>query len=391
MKKKTIAIVLSVLLVVSAVLVLAACQQDDGEFQVVFRNYTGRAYFTLKTVDGKISKDAVDAELAKITPPKDGEEDMAFMGWYSQISQNDSGKYLFDGAIDYNKTYTEDAEYYAYWHVGAGLPQGYTVIGVINGQSCWTPGDEPESWMLVQDEDEPWLYRADFTITAGDQIKVKEKSNAWNNDLCNLGMWGLQDVILDEGVTLPEGMKAKGDSKEKDKTSIIYGDPSEAGKTTENALVGAMVDTAEITIEYDYADKQFRIYVHSITFKTEVKEVYVLAGSFGGDNDWNPGNTAEEYNFTPVDGQEGKWELTFTFVADQQFLVTNGSWSWKAGWDAEKVTVTAGAGVGSVEGIFVDAGSDGNIKVTQGCTVKITLTVATHALAIEVTALTPAA
>ena len=378
MKKKVLAIILSVVMVFAAVAVLSAC--NAKEYTVKFRNNSGREYFRLTTVDGKISKEAVDAETAKLS-----NGDQMFMGWYGTIDQVD-GVYVYDNEIDYDKVYTADAEYYAYWHVAAGLAQGYTMIGVINGTTIWTPGEEPDEWMLEQDKAQPWLYRVTLDVKAGDALKVKEKSTAWK-DICNLGYDGLAEIIVGAGVTLPEGVT---------KDDIIY------GSGDSNVFISGHVVSMNITVEYDASILKFRITINEGEILAEEPEYhYILVGSLAEGNWDNSLGCSEALYFQETEA-EGVYTIDYTFTKGNEWKVTinNGAWSWELGGDkinsivaAADIDVTNETEVAdddlNMEAIIAASfKGSGNISVTYDCTVTITIDVNEGTIDIVVNAIT---
>ena len=78
MKRKTLAVLLSVLLVVSAVLVLTACNK---EYTITFRNSNNAKMDELQTVKGKV-------EYTKKNLTAD---DRVFDGWYDSLTNNADG------------------------------------------------------------------------------------------------------------------------------------------------------------------------------------------------------------------------------------------------------------------------------------------------------------
>ncbi len=375
MKKKLIAIVLSVLLVVSAVLVLAACQKAVPT--ITFRNNSGRAYFTLETVDGKITEEMVN-KAVKDNNVKNG--DQFLEGWFSTVGQKD-GVYTYDGPIDYNKSYTEDAEYYAKWHVSQGLPQGYTLIGVINGVEKWTPGEEPDDWKLVQDQNEKWLYSATISMKAGDQFKVKEKSNAWNDNVCNLGYEGVESITYSAAAQKVLTDNSLGGNY------ILQGN----AESKTNVVVGSVVKAINLTVTYDYSTLKFRVVVNTLEVQlpTEIPQWKIV----GTIDSWAETSTDAKVLFTTT---TNKYVLTLTYkfaVGDTFKFKTN-----EKGWGSEiniggftyasELDSKGEAKLELPDDLFVkESDNSTNIKCNAACTVTLTLDVLLNTVVATVTAL----
>ena len=377
MKKKLLAIVLTVVMVFACVAVLAACQ--DNEYTVTFRNNSGGKYFELKTKGGKLSQAEVEAETAKLS-----NGDQMFMGWYGAVDQVD-GVWVYSDPIDYDKVYTAKAEYYANWHVGAGLPQGYTLIGVIGTDEqreewtpegfvktgdtdwWWTPGLERDEWMLVQDKNSPWLYRTTIDVVAGNAIKVKEKSDKWNDNICNLGWDGLAEIKLADGVTLPEGIKIE---------YLIQG----SGKS--NVMISNVAKEMNITVEYDYSILKFRITINSVEAELpETESEWIIVGAIA-EGSWEDNTTDETRIFSKTD-EKYVSTLTYTFRANDEFKLKKniaGDWSGEVG-GVSSLTIKGAAGVTVPKDLF---SGDDNIVVAQACKVKITFNEITRVCEVEV-------
>ncbi len=376
MKKKLIAVLLCALLVVSAVLVLAACNNTPV---IIFRSNDGRKYFELEAKGGKLTKEQVD-KAYKDNNIKNG--DKIFMGWYQTVGQVD-GIYTYDDPIDYDKTYEDGTEFYAYWHVGAGLPQGYTLIGVIGGVKNWTPGTESENWMLEQDPDQPWLYRKTIDVQKGDEIKVKEKSDKWNDDICNLGYDGCAEVILSDAVKADltsKGIDAKYMSKN-------------AGG---NFGIGTIVTEANITVEYDFSILKYRVTYNTATVALpETVDTWILVGTLV-EGSWTADNSNPKVLFTAKEGEKYVLTLTYNLRANDEFKfkIKNPEWVGDIGFGGFSYSAADGVKLPKdlfVEGIGDDGKGNGNIVCSTACTVVFTLDVLLNSVSAVVTSVGAAA
>ena len=381
MKKKLLAILLAVVMVVSALAVLTACQEPDKEYTVTFSNISGVEYFTLKTKDGKISQTDVEAKTAEL---KNG--DMTFMGWYATLGSDPATDAVtYSDPIDYDKVYEEDAEYYAYWFGGSGSANGYTVVGVIGEDTCWDEiPEDHDSWILQQDSTKKWIYSVTLDVVGNNNFKVKEIAAGWNPEF---GYDALAEVTIADGadVTLPDGVTA---------ASLF----SSVGMG--NVGISASVETMNLTIIYDHSIGKLRLVINSATILEEAPVYdYILVGTLKEGN-WNASSKDDAVMFKATD-DENIYKLTYTFAKDNEWQVTlnNGAWSWQMG-GSNINSVTAATSIvvtnnSSSEEIDKDdivsklfSRGDGNISTLLDCTVIITIDVENSKIDIEVTAVT---
>ncbi len=194
--KKITAILLCALLALSAVAVLAACNNNETtEVIVTFRDYTSKIMFQGKTIDGY----AIEGKK----PAREGYE---FDGWYKTLTTDEDGLLVYTDKFDFSKVLTEDTEVYAKWNKlpTGGESDGYCLIGKVNGVTNWTPSDIPVSWRMTQEAD---LVTYTFTtdLASGDEFKVKTFYPDWDTKEINYGGDKVSEVTLAEGVELPEG------------------------------------------------------------------------------------------------------------------------------------------------------------------------------------------
>lgn len=378
MKKKLLAILLTVVMVVSALAVLTACQ--DKEYTITFGSISGQEYFTLKTKDGKISKEAVEAETAKLS-----NGDMTFMGWYATLDYDQAtDQTTYKDPIDYDKVYTEDTDYYAYWFGGSGSANGYTIVGVIGEETCWdeVPEDH-DAWILQQDATKKWLYSVTLDVVGNNNFKVKEIAPGWNPEF---GYEKLAEVTVADNaeITFPEG---------------VTKDDLFASAGLGNIGVSASVETMNITVVYDHSIQKVRIIINSATILEEEPVYdYILVGTLK-EGTWNPSSTDEAVMFKATE-DENVFTLTYTFTKDNEWKVTlnNGAWSWSLGGSnlnpataATDIVVTNNSTAEEIDKDDVVSklfSGDDNISVLFDCTVTITIDVSASTIDIVVKAVT---
>ena len=392
MKKRLLAVLLIVAMVFATLAVIAACEPEGStEYTVTFRRM-GIKVFDLETVNGKLSQADVEAKTQENIARIDNRQDDGyfFSGWYETVDTVD-GAYVYSDPIDYNASYIADADYEAGWDFlpSEGLEQGYTLIGVIGGVTNWTPGTEAEAWKLVQDETEGWIYRVTVDVIGGDQIKVKEKSNAWLDDVCNLGWDGLGDVLVKEGTTLELKDHAL---KGADIESLVW------GSDKSNVYISAYIEEANITVEYNYRTNKFSITFNSITVLDEIPEFhYILVGNLAEAN-WDAKSTLEALTFAETE-DANVFTLDYTFRRGDAWQVTwsDGSWSWQIG-GSNLGDVTAATDVDiTYEGndeptideiLAVLFSGEGDISTKYACEVTITIDVEENTIDILVKSVT---
>lgn len=368
MKRKIIAIVLTVALVLSAVAVLAACQE---EYTITFRRENATVLFTMKTSGGKLTEKAVKKAAEGNVPNREA-EGYFFDNWYSTVSADEDGNYIYENPIDYDRVYTTRSDYYAGYERRKGDDRGYTLIGVIGDYTCWEPGDEPAEWMLTQDATEGWLYRITLDITRGNQIKVKTKTNEWDDTKTNLGWGGVDEVKLADGVTLPGSYKI---------SDVIYGTGT---GPMDNALVGVAVNSANVTIEYNARTNKFSFIINSVDMTESMPDVnYIIVGGFA-DADWNPSCQDEKYFFS--DNGDGTYSLSISLIMGQEWKITknDGTWGWQL-TAADGVEIVGEDGLVVPADAFTDAGgNDHNFKTGYACEVTLTIDINARKLTILV-------
>lgn len=194
MKRKTLAILLSALLVVSALFVLVACNPGETttEYVITFRDYNSKILFQGQTVDGVIVQDKT---LAR--------EGYTFDGWYKNLSADKDGNLVYENKVTiYGTKFTADTELYAKWNANevGGDEEGYGIAGTVNE---WKT--ENIKWRMAHDKDHPSIYTITFDVTSTDQFKVKKFISEWKGLEC--GGDKIKEVKLAEGVTVPTGVE----------------------------------------------------------------------------------------------------------------------------------------------------------------------------------------
>ena len=379
MKKKLLAILLTALLVVSVVLVLAACQK---EYTVTFRDTSGRELDTVTTVKGKAT--ATDKATTKAG--------YTFEDWYKTIGQDDDGNYTYTDKVDLaTYEFTEDTDLYAKWkrNITAGEEAGYCIIGKITGLSeGWTNGGfDPEAAMnepkaqLTHATDPINLYTITLDVKALDSFKIKTNSTGWSNIEIN-GLSPLLDkgsVTLKSGVNLPEGV-----SKASDLFTYTYDiDNNVSPKCDMNITINFYYNASE-----SYAD----LIVNSIDGELvkPVEEVgYAIAGSMNkvGD-DWKQYFTAAEIEADPTlaqyvftaDAEKKSFTTTVVLHRNDSFQIKVNESGWSRGqYGADAIeSVTYDEALDEAKKPDADASvafsTTGNIVVYYDLTAVITIT-----------------
>lgn len=204
MKKRTLAILLTIALVLSAVAVLVAC--SSKEVTVTFREPNSKKLEEVVTVNGK----AVPSEKTTI---KAG---YTLEGWYKTVGQDENGNYTFKDKVDLSKeVFTEDTDLYANWtrNLSKGEDEGYCVIGVIGGVQDWDPASraEDEDSQLTYVGNPVNLYSITMDVKGLDSFKVKTSYKDWDTKEINYGGDKVTKVTKADSVTLPEGAESPSD------------------------------------------------------------------------------------------------------------------------------------------------------------------------------------
>lgn len=392
MKKRLFAILLVVALVFSSVAALVACN-NETEYEISFRK-NGSVIFKLTTSGGKLTKAQVDEATNKNIAKIDNRqhEGYYFVGWYTDVDGD-----VLTGEINYAKKYTENASYEAGYEFAplAGEDEGYTLIGVINGVENWGANGllTEETWKMTQDEEEGWIYRITTDIKGRDSIKVKTFGKTWGEGKINLGAPGLSEVTFEDGVQ-PEDVDPIGDAN--DGTSVIWGN-LQGSNDLDNTYVSKHVETANVTITFNYRTKTYDIHFNSLTWLEEVPEPeYILVGgpALAGespDDTWSAETSTQGRFFVRSEGDDNIRTLDFEFTGVTSFKVKeNGSdWGWQIGWSsAMEVTyddAVSAEDKAQCEGLLFSGDGEGeNIKVAFACKVTITLDVAAQKISILV-------
>ena len=353
MKKKLLAIFVAIVMVVSAVAVLAACDKNN-EYTVTFSNINGQTYFTLQTKDGKLSKEDVDAKTATIS-----NGDMTFMGWYASTDYDQATDSItYNDPIDYDTVYdNDDAEYYAYWFGGSGSANGYTVVGVIGDEpECWDEVPENhDSWILQQDSTKKWLYSVTLDLKAGNNFKVKEIAPGWNPEF---GYSMIAEVTIADGanVTLPDGTTA----------ADLFGTVGLG-----NIGISDLVETMNLTIIYDHSIGKLKLVINSATLLAEIPEFdWMIVGTLA-EGEWVLETENPKLMFTKTE-EKYVQTLEYTFRAGDMWKIKKNSGAWDGDFGGGAIkSITPDTGVTLPEEKMFTG--DGDIETTFACTVVITL------------------
>lgn len=328
MKRRTLAILLTALLVVSVVFVLAACQK---EYTVTFRDTSGRVLDTVTTVKGKAT--ATDKATTKTG--------YTFEDWYKTIGQDDDGNYTYTDKVDLaTYEFTEDTDLYAKWkrNLTKGEEAGYCLIGQIYGvtvgrtdgedwdKSGFLPAEAAaeEALQFTYAQNPINLYTKTFDVKVNHKFKMKTSVDTWDggeiNGLANI----LNEVKLASNVTLPQGI-----AKASDLFDYEYG--------IDNNLIAKCDMNLTINFYYNAADSYADVIVNSLDADTVVKEDaeygFILTGTAGVD--FKPGLDPDNATEAPyILTQDATNKNLFTLsekelAANTSFRlkVNNGAWS----------------------------------------------------------------
>lgn len=384
MKKRTLAILLAALLIVSAVCILAAC---NNEYTVTFREANGKSLEKVTTVKGV-------ATVSEKTLTKAG---YTFDGWYKTVSMDESENYVFTDKVDLTKTvFTEDTDLYGKWirSISKGEDEGYCVIGVIGGVQDWDPesrANDPAS-QLTYVGDPINLYSITLDLKANDSVKIKTSYKDWDTKEINYGADKVTKITKGADATLPSGIE---------KVEALFSLP--AG---DNININCDMNA---TFNFYYNGKNnsyIEIVVNSVsgTILAPVEDTgFIVIGDM---TDWTESitsdNTAKsKYILTTED--KNIWTATGIEIGrGQGFKIKVNENGWNRGeygfGTIEEVTiadsVTAlpeGITSGNAEDLFSGNAGDakGNIGASYPMTINVTFNNTTKKLSIEVTALDP--
>lgn len=379
MKRKTLAILLSVLLVVSAVLVLTACQTK--EYTVTFRNYNNsKLGEPVKTEKGKATFTRNDLLTA---------DDRVFEGWYDSLNIGADGTMTYGTKVDLaTATFTKDTTLYAKWTL-IGESVGYCIPGVINGVTDWNLVTvvENAARKLTHQEGTNVYTMTNLTLKQGDSFKVVSavpaETGNWAGNVKIEAGYSQLTVNVATDATLPEDYS--GDTED----LISNGDMNNI------AILYDMV----IDLRFEYAATSEDCVV-TITVKeasgealADISELgYMLAGDFSS---WNGPFTADgqykDYILTP-DAEKVVYTLNNVSIPGGGFKIKVNETQW--GRDdygyAQLMNVTEGDELVLPEGVTINnvfKDSGGNIATDYILTANITLDTENRIISIEVLSL----
>lgn len=382
MKRKTLAILLSALLVVSCVLALTACTK---EYTVTFRD-AGLSKDVQTTVKGKVEYkgEALTAD------------DKIFEGWY-------------DAAMGGNKidletaVFDKDTTLHAHWTM-IGESKGYCLPGIINGVQ-YMGEDEKDMWDTKNAAEEPTrklahesatsnIYTIDLTLKAADSFKLITaygESNSWNKGKIQVG--GKETTVkLADGVTLPEG--------------LAIDDLFNLSNSDNNIMPQIdMTATLKFTYNGNSDNSTIEITVKSVTgsvLEAPNKVGFFVAGTF---NNFYDKGTVEK-----TDATNGKYVMTadaannlFTIEGleikqGQDFKVKINETGWRKQYGysaftfslADDAAVTGEAGGKTMADVFVQGANDDsnkNVVVKYNVTVDMELDYNAGVVTVTVTAI----
>lgn len=277
MKRKTLAILLAILLVVSAVTILVACSK---EYTITFRNYNSAPMDKLTTVKGKVTYTKNNLTM----------DDRVFAGWYDAATGGNQ--------INLETTvFKKDTTLYAHWTL-IGESVGYCIPGVINGESNWdliTVVTDTDRKLAHQDGTNVYTM-TDLVLKQGDSFKVVSAVPAatgeWAGNVKIEAGYSQMDVEIAQDATLPDDVDGSD-------TEVLIG----AGDMNNISIKRNM--TIDLRFEYGETSEDC---VVKITIKeasgaalAPIEEVgYIIAGSVSS---WNGPFAADgkyaDYILTP--------------------------------------------------------------------------------------------
>lgn len=373
--KKITAIVLCVLLAMSALVVLTAC--GTTEYVVSFREYNSKIIYQGKTINGK----AVEPKA----PVKEGYE---FKGWYKTLTatEGESGTiYNFADEMDFDKAVDGDLDLYAKYEVSskpAPSSNPYYVVGNFADDS-WNPGGIADLSRMLKPVN--GILTATFKATGTQEFKLKYADSGWHDDL-DVGYSALKGVTLADGVELPAGIATVDDL-------IING----GGNIKVNTILSKLGKDLKIKLTYIEATKSINIEVLEIPDNPEGpaqpwENGYRIAGTIGGADKW--ASLEADYALTQGEGAESHLytKTGLTLAAGDAFKIKENAEGWASGdfgfGALGSVTladgVTLPTGIEAASDLFTDGG--GNINAAAACTVTVTYNFLTDKISIVVTA-----
>ena len=382
MKRKTLAILLSVLLVVSAVLVLTACSK---EYTVTFRD-AGLSKDVQTTVKGKVEYkgEALTAD------------DKIFEGWYD--SATGGNKIDLETAV-----FDKDTTLHAHWTM-IGESKGYCLPGVINGVQ-YMGEEEKDMWDTKNAAEEPTrklahesatsnVYTIDLTLKATDSFKLITAlgvSESWNKGKIQVG--GKETTVkLAEGVTLPEGLEIE--------------DLFNLSNSDNNIMPQIdMTATLKFTYNGNSDNSTIEITVKSVTGKVleaPNKVGFFVAGAFNNFYDKGTvpatGDANSKYVMT-ADAENNLFTIEGLVIKQgQDFKVKINETGWRKQYGyaaftfdlAQDATVTGEAGGKTMADVFVQGTNDDsnkNVVVKYNVTVDMELDYSAGIVTVTVTAI----
>lgn len=371
MKRKTLAILLAIALVVSAVTILAACSK---EYKITFRNYNSAPMDKLTTVKGKVTYTKDNLTM----------DDRVFAGWYDAATGGNK--------VDLETTvFKKDTTLYAHWTL-IGESVGYCIPGVINGKTNWdlTTVVTDTARKLAHQDGTNVYTMTDLVLKQGDSFKVVSAVPAatgdWAGNVKIEAGYSQMDVEIAQDATLPDDVDGSD-------TEVLIG----AGDTNNIAILRNM----KIDLRFEYGETSEDCVI-KITIKeasgaalAPVEEVgYMIAGTF---STWNgpissDDETLAKFIMTPnadktqytVTGMEVKRRQAFT-VKVNEGIWDRGAYRYSV-MDltvADAVIIPDGK---TQEDLFSASIPDGNIVANYDVTVNVTFDAETKRVAVEVTA-----
>ena len=382
MKRKTLAILLSVLLVVSAVLVLTACSK---EYTVTFRD-AGLSKDVQTTVKGKVEYkgEALTAD------------DKIFEGWYDAATGGN--KIDLETAV-----FDKDTTLHAHWTM-IGESKGYCLPGVINGVQ-YMGEEEKDMWDTKNAAEEPTrklthesatsnVYTIDLTLKATDSFKLITAlgvSESWNKGKIQVG--GKETTVkLADGVTLEEGLEIE--------------DLFNLSNSDNNIMPQIdMTATLKFTYNGNSDNSTIEITVKSVTgqvLEAPNKVGFFVAGTFNGFYDKGTvpatGDVNSKYVMT-ADAANNLFTIEGLQIKQgESFKVKINETAWRTQYGyaaftfdlAQDATVTGEAGGKTMADVFVQGVNDDsnkNVVVKYNVTVDMELDYSAGVVTLTVTAI----
>lgn len=382
MKRKTLAILLSVLLVVSAVLVLTACSK---EYTITFRD-AGIKKDEQTTVKGKVEYKGDEMKA----------DDRIFEGWYDAATGGN--KIDLETAV-----FDKDTTLHAHWTM-IGESKGYCLPGVINGVQ-YIGEEEKDMWDTKNAAEEPTrklahesatsnVYTIDLTLKASDSFKLITaygESNSWNKGKIQVG--GKETTVkLATGVTLPDDLEVE--------------DLFNLSNSDNNIMPQIdMTATLKFTYNGNSDNSTIEITVKSVTgsvLEAPNKVGFFVAGAFNNFYDKGTvpatGHANSKYVMT-ADTANNLFTIEGLVIKQgQDFKVKINETGWRKQYGfaaftfdlAKNATVTGDAGGKTMADVFVQGTNDDpnkNVVVKYNVTVDMELDYSAGVITVTVTAI----